>query len=139
MQPLSASSNHRRIQAFGAVEPELPLEHADSAVVPLAVAHGPRAIEDDAFPFEALSNIAEVESWSKEINRPIYHIHKWWARRLGTVFRAMVVGAFAPKGADFLELFYQPLCIPNTTVFDEITEIRIVLAARIPQRVRIKR
>ena len=118
MQPLSGSSNHRRIQASGTVEPELPLEHVDSAVLPLAVAHGPRAIEDDAFPFEALSDIAEVESWRKEINRPIYHIHKWWAQRLGTVFRAMVIGAFAPKGADLLELFYQPVRIPNATVFD---------------------
>ena len=116
MQPLSGPSNHRRIQAFGAVDPELSLEHVDSAVVPLAVAHGPRAIEDDAFPFEALSNIAEVESWRKEINRPIYHIHKWWAQRLGMVFRAMVIGAFAPKDADLLELFYQTVRIPNATV-----------------------
>ena len=97
MQPLSGSSNHRRIQAFG-------------------------AIEDDAFPFEALSDIAEIESWRKEINRPIYHIHKWWAQRLGTVFHAMVIGAFAPKGADLLKLFYQPVCIPNATICDEITE-----------------
>ena len=27
---------------------------------------------------EAISDIDEVESWRKEINRPIYHIHKWW-------------------------------------------------------------
>jgi hypothetical protein len=47
---------------------------------------GPCALEDDQFPFEAISDVAEVESWRKEINRPIYHIHKWWAQRLGTVF-----------------------------------------------------
>lgn len=44
---------------------------------------GVRAIEDTAFPFEYFSDIAELESWRKEIYRPVYHIHKWWAQRLG--------------------------------------------------------
>ena len=118
MQPVSGSRSHRRIQAVGAVDPELPLEQAESTVLPLAVARGPRAIEDDAFPFETLSDIAEVESWRKEINRPIYHIHKWWAQRLGTVFRAIVIGAFASRSVNLLELFYQQVRIPNATVFD---------------------
>ena len=46
-----------------------------------------RLIETDAFPFEFLSEIGERESWRKEIHRPIYHVHKWWAKRLGSVFR----------------------------------------------------
>jgi len=79
---------------------------------------GSRAIEDDSFPFEVLSEIAEIESWRKEINRPITHIHKWWAQRLGSVFRALAIGAFAPSGADVLDLFYKPVRIPNGTVFD---------------------
>ena len=118
MQLSSGSNSSHHAQTFRAVQSELPLESAESTALPLAVAIGPRAIEDDAFPFEALSDIAEAESWRKEVNRPIYHIHKWWARRLGTVFRAMVIGAFAPKGADLLELFYQPIRIPNATIFD---------------------
>lgn len=77
-----------------------------------------RAIEDDSFPFEALSEIAEIESWRKEINRPTTHIHKWRAQRLGTVFRALTIGAFAPSGADVLDLFYKPVRIPEGTVFD---------------------
>ena len=77
-----------------------------------------RAIEDDSFPFEALSDIAEIESWRKEINRPTTHIHKWWAQRLGTVFRALIIGAFAPSGSDILDLFYKPVRIPGITVFD---------------------
>jgi adenine-specific DNA methylase len=77
-----------------------------------------RAIEEDAFPFEKLSEIAEVESWRKEICRPIYHIHKWWAQRLGTVFRAILIAAFAPKNADIVDLFYKPVRIPGVTVFD---------------------
>ncbi|MBK6961045.1 MAG: hypothetical protein IPH23_07495 [Gammaproteobacteria bacterium] len=79
---------------------------------------GPRAIEDDSFPFEALSDIAEIESWRKEINRPTTHIHKWWAQRLGTVFRALTIGTFAPSGANVLDLFYKPIRIPGGTVFD---------------------
>lgn len=87
-----------------------------AAIIPLRP--GPRAIEDDAFPFEAISDVAELESWRKEINRPLSHLHKWWAQRLGTVFRAIVLGALAPKGADVLELFYQPVRIPGAVVFD---------------------
>lgn len=77
-----------------------------------------RAIEDPAFPFEVLSDTAEAESWRKEIHRPIYHVHKWWARRLGTVFRAIVLAALAPKGSDVLQLFYQPTRFPGSVVFD---------------------
>lgn len=51
-------------------------------------------IEND-FPFEKIDPIAEIESYRKEINRPIYHIHKWWAKRLGSVFRAIVSGALS--------------------------------------------
>ncbi|MFA8342712.1 MAG: DNA methyltransferase [Rhodothermaceae bacterium] len=53
-----------------------------------------RAIEKD-FPFEAIDKIAEKESYRKEINRPLYHIHKWWAKRLGSVFRAIVSGSLS--------------------------------------------
>lgn len=92
--------------------PDEPQEHL------LSVTPGPRAIEDDAFPFEALSDIAEAESWRKEINRPPYHIHKWWAQRLGTVFRAIVIAAFAPKKSDVMDLFYRPVRVPGAVVFD---------------------
>lgn len=48
---------------------------------------------EDCFPFEIIDPIAEIESYRKEINRPIYHIHKWWAKRLGSVFRSIVSGS----------------------------------------------
>ena len=78
----------------------------------------PRAIECDEFPFEQLSRIAERESWRKEVYRPIYHIHKWWAQRLGSVFRGILIGALSPKGTDLLELFYSPARFPDAVVFD---------------------
>lgn len=79
---------------------------------------GARAIEDDSFPFEWLSDIAESESWRKEINRPLSHIHKWWAQRLGSVFRGITLGALAPKGQDIRELYYSRVRYPEAVVFD---------------------
>ncbi|MDE0111148.1 MAG: DNA methyltransferase, partial [Albidovulum sp.] len=79
---------------------------------------GPCALEDENFPFEVISDVAEVESWRKEINRPVYHIHKWWAQRLGTVFRAIVLGALTPIGTDTLSAFYRPVRLNGMTVFD---------------------
>ena len=77
-----------------------------------------RAIECEEFPFEELSLIAERESWRKEIYRPIYHVHKWWAQRLGSVFRGVLLGALAPEGTNLLELFYSPVRYPDKVVFD---------------------
>ena len=79
---------------------------------------GPVAIEDDGFPFEEFCDVAELESWRKEVNRPLYYIHKWWARRLGTVFRAMVVGTFSPAWSDVKDSFYRPVRFPQAVVFD---------------------
>ncbi|MYD92203.1 MAG: DUF1156 domain-containing protein [Chloroflexi bacterium] len=76
------------------------------------------AIEDDNFPFEKFYRVAEHESWRKEIHRPLYHIHKWWARRLGSVFRAIVVGAFSPAGTDVKDSFYRATRFPGAIVFD---------------------
>lgn len=79
---------------------------------------GPCALEDDNFPFEVFSDIAEVESWRKELNRPVYHIHKWWAQRLGTVFRAITLGALMPSGTDIFSAFYRPIRAGSFTIFD---------------------
>ncbi len=84
---------------------------------PTVAIQGPRAIED-GFPFEAVSEIAEIESWRKEVYRPIYHVHKWWAQRLGSVFRAAILGATAPKRASVMDLFYEPVRLPGLVVFD---------------------
>jgi adenine-specific DNA methylase len=115
----SAVSARWRALADGSA-PQLPFGAEDMGrpIVHLEPMAGSRAIEDDSFPFEALSDIAEIESWRKEINRPTTHIHKWWAQRLGTVFRALAIGAFAPSGADVFDLFYKPVRIPDATVFD---------------------
>ena len=98
---------------------QLHLEQLSQAEEPGKVwQSAPRAIECDDFPFEQISRIAERESWRKEIYRPIYHIHKWWAQRLGSVFRGILLGALMPKGTDVLDLFYSPARFPDTVVFD---------------------
>jgi adenine-specific DNA methylase len=86
--------------------------------IALAATSAERAIEDSAFPFEYFADVAELESWRKEVHRPIYHIHKWWAQRLGSVFRAVLLGVGAPKGVDVLRLFYEPVRMPGAVVFD---------------------
>jgi putative DNA methylase len=76
-----------------------------------------RLIEKD-FPFARLSLIAEQESWRKEVYRPIYYLHKWWARRLGSVFRGIVLGACTNDSDNFWNLFYSKNNFDGTTLFD---------------------
>ncbi len=78
----------------------------------------PRSIEADEFPIEAISDAAEAESWRKEVSRPIYHLHKWWAQRLGTVFRAILLGAVLPGGSDVQAAVWAPSRIGDLVVFD---------------------
>lgn len=76
-----------------------------------------RAIERDSFPFEFVSRLAERESWRKEIHRPIYHVHKWWAKRLGSVFRGILLGS-ALDSDDVAAAFYERRSFDNLVVFD---------------------
>lgn len=64
-----------------------------------------KAIEKD-FPIEQINEIAEREAHAKEKYRPILFIHKWWARRLGSVFRTIILYTLVDE---------------NTKVFDEKT------------------
>jgi putative DNA methylase len=76
-----------------------------------------RAIER-GFPIRQISQLAEHESWRKEVHRPIYHIHKWWAQRLGSVFRAMILGALADLDVDIWEEFYKHHNFAGKVVLD---------------------
>lgn len=75
------------------------------------------ALECD-FPIVEVSQIAEQESWRKEINRPIYHIHKWWATRLGSVFRAITLAALRPASTNTWEDFYKTHDLSDKIVLD---------------------
>ncbi len=110
-EPYRASLALRGLADLATAEPNAPFGAS------LIVGKGTRAIED-GFPFETLSEVAEIESWRKEIYRPVYHTHKWWAQRLGSVFRAAILGAATSKGSSVMDLFYQPVRLPGLTVFD---------------------
>jgi len=77
-----------------------------------------RLIEIDKFAIEFLSSIAGRESWRKEIYRPIYHIHKWWAMRLGSIFRGILLGCLLPADAILENQFYQKHNFCNISVLD---------------------
>jgi len=63
---------------------------------------GQKPIEVD-FPIEQVNVIAEREAHAKEKYRPILFIHKWWARRLGCVFRTIVLYTLLDENAKVLE------------------------------------
>jgi putative DNA methylase len=57
------------------------------------------ALETD-FPAVMLSEVGLKESWRKEVHRPATSTHKWWAKRLGSVFRGILIAAVAESGAE---------------------------------------
>jgi putative DNA methylase len=76
-----------------------------------------RAIEE-RFPFEDLNRVAALESWRKEVHRPVYHVHKWWATRLGSVFRTILLGGLLDRDEDLWENYYRPHDFRDTVVLD---------------------
>jgi adenine-specific DNA methylase len=48
-----------------------------------------------SFPIDQVNEIAEKEAHAKRYYRPVYTMHKWWARRLGSVFRTMLLYSLA--------------------------------------------
>jgi putative DNA methylase len=73
---------------------------------------------ENGFPFAQLSQIAEHESWRKEVHRPVYYLHKWWARRLGSVFRGLILGVGLDDNEDLWQHFYGQNDCSRLTVFD---------------------
>lgn len=74
----------------------------------------------------SVSRIAEVESWRKEIYRPATYVHKWWARRLGSVFRAVMLASVnMNEGANASEalankIVYDPFAGSGTTLVEAL-------------------
>ncbi len=74
-------------------------------------------IERD-FPIEWLNPVALGEGNSK---KPIYRLHKWWARRLGSVFRAILLATFSPDDTspeDFWHRFCHGADLGGKVVLD---------------------
>lgn len=69
------------------------------------------------FPVREVSQLAERESWRKEIYRPLYHMHKWWGQRLGSVFRAVILHLL-DNVDDTWATFYNINNFNNITILD---------------------
>jgi putative DNA methylase len=117
LQALVEREPHRVASALSELAGMLVAEDQESYGAPVIRGRAERAIED-GFPFEDLSDIAEVESWRKEVWRPVYHTHKWWAQRLGSVFRAVVLGCTVPRGSAVMDLYQSAVKLPAPVIFD---------------------
>ena len=62
-----------------------------------------RALEED-FPIVEINRLAAPE---RNAFKPIYQMHKWFARRASSVFRAILLGALKPAGTNIMEEFYK--------------------------------
>ncbi len=62
-----------------------------------------RAIEE-SFPIVEINRLAIPE---RNAFKPIYQMHKWFARRASCVFRAILLGAMKPAGTDIMDEFYK--------------------------------
>lgn len=72
-------------------------------------------------PVEELFELAVREGNSK---KPIYELHKWWARRLGHVFRFLLIAATTPARKDrgtpsrLIDRFYSRNNLSQITILD---------------------
>ncbi len=65
-----------------------------------------------------LSTVGTKESWRKEVHRPATSTHKWWAKRLGTVFRGIIASAVTADGEDAALAYQSPLDLTGAVVLD---------------------
>lgn len=78
-------------------------------------AAAPSVLEAGALPVEDLAALA----WRESIRpRPVYQAHKWFARRFGTAFRALLTAAALPDGRDFWQGYYEGTAWAGKTVLD---------------------
>lgn len=69
-------------------------------------------------PYVDLSVMARVEAHRKNIYRPPYYVHKWWARRTGSVFRGIVLDMLLPEGEDVMDAYYRAHDFSDAVVLD---------------------
>ncbi len=70
------------------------------------------------FPIERLNEIVLKEANAK---KPIHQIHKWWARRLGSIFRMIILTTFSPSDIsenEFWRKFYHKTDFRGKIILD---------------------
>jgi len=73
---------------------------------------------DTRFPLNQLNELARMESYNKHYYRPPNYLHKWWARRLGSVFRTIILGTFLEGDQDVWEAYYRRVDFGDKIVLD---------------------
>ncbi|WBB72677.1 DNA methyltransferase [Micromonospora sp. WMMD1128] len=73
---------------------------------------------ESTFPAAMLSAVGTKESWRKEVHRPATSTHKWWAKRLGTVFRGILTSAATPEGDDAASAYGSAVDLAGAVVLD---------------------
>ena len=69
-------------------------------------------------PLAPLHELSRIESYNKHLYRPGTYLHKWWARRLGSVFRTILLGTFCPATEDLWQRYYEGARFPDRIVLD---------------------
>ena len=87
-----------------------------------------RNLIDNEFDAEFANQLAEHESYNKHLYRPNTYLHKWWARRCGTTFRAILkhlvrdpskLDYYSPGGLEG-QIILDPMMGGGTTVHEAI-------------------
>ena len=77
----------------------------------------PSALETD-FPATLVSKVATAESWRKEVHRPASHTHKWWAQRLGSVVRAVVIASYSVDAKETVRRINNGVSLEGVRILD---------------------
>ncbi len=81
----------------------------------------------DANTEDIISQLAQHEAGKRQYYRPVYSLHKWWARRPGALFRSIVLRASEPDKTLFAEDYgllsrssdyFQDHNLENIVIFD---------------------
>ena len=83
---------------------------------------------DDQFDVDFVNRLARQEMYNKHLYRPNSYLHKWWARRCGTTFRAILKHLildetrrdfYHPKGLEG-KIILDPMMGGGTTLHEAI-------------------
>jgi adenine-specific DNA methylase len=77
-----------------------------------------KVLIESELPIKKISELALIEGNSK---KPVYEIHKWWARRLNVVVRSILLSSLLPNDTsekEFWEKYYSTNSYNDLTVLD---------------------
>ena len=69
-------------------------------------------------PYPEISALSRHEAHRKAAHRPSYYVHKWWARRTGSVFRAILLDQLLDPADDRMQAMARAHDFSDTVVLD---------------------